>query len=102
MASSHVWSHGQGGRPEAHASGLDYWLHYRYCVVAQSHGCDADWLDTACIPEDRGLRLEAMGQINNIFRDSKLTVICDKDLIAIDVTDLSVELKRNLTVCNSS
>lgn len=96
MTISHVWSHGQGGRPEVHASGLNDCLHRRYCKIAQSHGCDSYWLDTVCIPEDRELRLEAIGQINNTFRDSRLTLICDKDIMAVDITNLTVELKETL------
>lgn len=39
MTISHVWSHGQGGRPEVHGSGLNYCLHLRYCLIARRHGC---------------------------------------------------------------
>lgn len=49
MAISHVWSHGQGGWPEA---GLNGCLHHQYASIARSQGCDSYWMDIACIPEN--------------------------------------------------
>lgn len=94
MAISHVWCHGQGGRPEKDESGFNECLHRRYSAIASSHGCDSYWMDTPCVPNDAGLRKEAIGEINNIFRDSGLTLVCDKDLMAIDIENPSLETKE--------
>lgn len=89
MAVSHVWSHGQGGRPENNPSnegtGLNSCLHKRFSLIARYYGCDSYWLDTACIPSDRKLRGKAIANINRIFADSKLTLVCDRDLMTIDI-----------------
>ena len=46
---------------------------------------DSYWIDTACIPKDHQLRREAISQINEIFASSRLTLVCDLDLMAIDI-----------------
>ncbi|TFA99586.1 hypothetical protein CCMA1212_008471 [Trichoderma ghanense] len=85
VAVSHVWSHGQGGRPEADGgTGLNSCLFRRYSRIAKTYGCDSFWMDTPCIPSDHFLRGEAIANINLIFATSKLTLVCDKDLMAID------------------
>lgn len=90
LAISHVWSHGQGGRPE---TGMNRCLHERYKFIARSMGCDSYWMDTPCIPTDHVLRREAILNINNIFAQSKATLICDRDLMDIEVNDeIPVEL----------
>lgn len=86
MAISHVWSHGQGGRPE---DGINICLHQRYCRLASSLGCETYWIDSACIPDDPQLRKEAIMTINDIFRDSKATIVSDQDLQSKAVTGLS-------------
>ena len=83
LAISHVWSHGQGGRPE---EGLNSCLHRRYRAIARSLDCNSYWLDAACIPDDRALRNEAIMKINQVFEDSKVTLICDRDIMSIDAT----------------
>ena len=45
LAVSHVWAHGQGGRPEI---GINSCLHQRYCTLARKLGCDSYWIDTTC------------------------------------------------------
>ena len=101
LAISHVWSHGQGGRSE---EGINACLHGRYIALADSLGCDSYWMDTPCIPEDHSLRREAISNINRIFADSKATLVCDRDLMAIGVEDLSIEVQESLlvtvTVCD--
>lgn len=102
LAVSHVWSHGQGGRPE---EGINVCLHHRYCRLAEDHGCDSYWIDTGCIPDDRILRIEAIRKINDVFQDSKITLICDKDLMEIDIPttiDLGVweTIIATLLVCD--
>ena len=91
LAVSHVWSHGQGGRPEL-GHGFNHCLHRRYVSIARSLGCDSYWMDTPCIPEEHKLRREAIENINQIFEQSKATVVCDKDLMGIDGSDLSMEV----------
>ena len=84
LAVSHVWSHGQGGRPE---DGLNLCLHYRYCQIAEDHLCDSHWIDTACIPNDKALRTEAIKKINEVFQNSMIALICDQDLMSLDVPE---------------
>lgn len=101
MAISHVWSHGQGGRPE---EGINVCLHERYCHLAKSFDCDSYWIDSSCIPSDKELRKEAIMTINDIFRDSKVTLISDMDLqsktVSVDsVKDLEILLSI-LLVCD--
>ena len=91
LAISHVWSHGQGGRPEA-GHGFNNCLHRRYISIARSLGCDSYWMDTPCIPKDHKLRRQAIENINYVFEQSKATLVCDKDLMDIDASDPSVEV----------
>lgn len=97
LAISHVWSHGQGGRPEA-GHGFNHCLHLRYVSIARSLGCDSYWMDTPCIPEDHRLRREAIESINQIFEQSRATVVCDRDLMDIDASHLSVEVRELILV----
>lgn len=104
MAISHVWSHGQGGRPESittptinqYRGGFNQCLHIRYKSIAQSFDCDSYWMDTPCIPEDHELRREAIRNINHVFADSKLTLICDKDIMQIDASNLTLEVQESI------
>ncbi|KAF4541548.1 Ankyrin repeat-containing protein [Lasiodiplodia theobromae] len=98
MAVSHVWSHGQGGRPEDPLSedggggtGFNSCLHRRYSSIAASRGCDSYWMDTPCIPQDHQLRSEAIREINTVFAQSRLTLVCDRDIMAIDVGEGEVD-----------
>ncbi|KAF2228424.1 hypothetical protein EV356DRAFT_581599 [Viridothelium virens] len=84
LAISHVWSHGQGGRP---STGINKCLHRRYVNLARKHGCKSYWIDTVCIPEDHDLRREAISHINDIFGNSKITLVCDRDLSSLSVPD---------------
>lgn len=101
MAISHVWSHGQGGRPE---DGINVCLHRRYCHLAKSFDCDSYWIDSSCIPDDHQLRKEAIMTINDIFCDSKVTLVSDKDLQSKNVSSKSMEdletLLSILLVCD--
>lgn len=85
LAISHVWSHGQGGRPEIDGTGLNGCLHIRYCHIARQFGCTSYWMDTPCIPQDHQLRSEAISHINEVFAKSKITLICDCDLMELEV-----------------
>lgn len=82
LAVSHVWSHGQGGNPD---QGFNECLHDRYSTIARDLGCDSYWIDAACIPSDAELRSAAIKTINPIFRNSRVTLICDKDIMDVDV-----------------
>ncbi|RDW59052.1 hypothetical protein BP5796_11976 [Coleophoma crateriformis] len=96
MAISHVWSHGQGGRPEIEESGLNRCLHERYVKIAHGYSCDSYWMDTPCIPKDRILRDEAIEHINSVFANSKLTLVCDRDLMSINVNEMSIALQESI------
>jgi hypothetical protein len=93
LAISHVWCHGQGGRPE---DGINRCLHARYVRLAQTLGCDSYWMDTTCIPDQHQLRKEAVTQINDIFASSKVVLVCDRDLIEIDATNMTLELQESI------
>ena len=96
LAISHVWSHGQGGRPE---TGMNRCLHNRFKSIATIMGCNSYWMDTSCIPTDHALRREAIANINNVFAESTATVICDRDLMQIEIErDNSVELREAILV----
>ncbi|OQV09081.1 hypothetical protein CLAIMM_13259 [Cladophialophora immunda] len=83
LAISHVWSHGQGGRPE---TGINTCLHQRYCRLARQFGCDTYWIDAAGIPSETTLRRQAIDSINEIFAAAKVTLIIDMDVQSVDVT----------------
>lgn len=85
MAISHVWAHGQGGRPE---DGINICLHRRYISLAGRFGCDSYWIDSACIPSEHSLRKEAILYINSIFGRSKAVIISDKDVQQIPIKDI--------------
>jgi len=95
LAISHVWSHGQGGRP---STGINSCLHLRYAEIARRHNCDSYWIDTVCIPEDHIRRRQAIKEINGIFGTSKVTLVCDRDLMKIDVADLTIQIAESLLV----
>lgn len=108
LAISHVWSHGQGGRSdhdaEGHHSqgvaptvtGFNACLHRRYANLAEYFGCDSYWMDTPCIPEEEPLRSECIRNINWIFTNSKVTLVCDQDLMKIDITALNMEVRESI------
>ncbi len=92
LAISHVWSPGQGGRPE---TGMNYCLHERYKSIARSIGCDSYWMDTPCIPTDHVRRREVIMNINKIFAQSKATFVCDRDLMEVELDDnVSVKFRE--------
>lgn len=96
LAVSHVWTHGQGGRPE---DGMNSCLHRRYASIARSFGCDSYWMDTPCIPQDHELRRKSIARINDVFAQSKATLVCDTDMMHIDVTHLTLELRESILAC---
>lgn len=105
LAISHVWSHGQGGRPETEITdpkkgkmkgGVNQCLHERYTKIAQQVGCDSYWIDTACIPFDEQLRKEAISKINRVFKQSKVTLICDRDIQEMVISNLTTAGKETI------
>ncbi|EAW14555.1 HET domain protein [Aspergillus clavatus NRRL 1] len=101
MAVSHVWSHGQGGRPE---TGFNICLHRRYTELARTLGCTSYWMDSPCVPTDSELRTEALGQINDNFSNSKVTLLVDRDIMEIDIHPLTLQAQEailaTLVVCD--
>ncbi|KAL4920476.1 hypothetical protein BDW62DRAFT_6346 [Aspergillus aurantiobrunneus] len=101
MAVSHVWSHGQGGRPEA---GFNSCLHRRYTALARALDCTSYWMDTPCVPTDRTLRAECIGQINANFENSKVTLLADRDIMEIAIHPRTLDAEQAilaaLVVCD--
>lgn len=104
---SHVWSHGQGGRPDnigPEGTGFNLCLHRRYADLATSLGCESYWMDTPCIPSERELRWECVAQITRIFATSGKTIICDRDIMAIDISNPAINVYESviatLLVCD--
>lgn len=104
---SHVWSHGQGGRPDhagSEGTGFNLCLHRRYADLAVSLGCVSYWMDTPCIPSERELRWECISQITHVFATSAKTLICDRDIMTIDISTHSIasyeSLLASLLVCD--
>lgn len=94
LAISHVWSHGQGGRPDS--TGFNSCLHNRYADLAKSFDCDSYWMDTPCIPSEKALRTACINNINKIFTESKVTLVCDQDIMNIDIGKLTMGLKESI------
>ncbi len=94
LAISHVWSHGQGGRPDT--TGFNACLHHRYADLAIFFNCDSYWMDTPCIPSEKKLRAECIDNINKIFTESKVTLVCDRDIMTIDISNLTIRLRESL------
>lgn len=104
---SHVWSHGQGGRPDnvgSEGTGFNVCLHRRYVNIATSLGCKSYWMDTPCIPSEKELRWECVSQITSIFATSGKTIICDRDIMDIDISNPTVHAYESvlatLLVCD--
>lgn len=97
LAVSHVWIAGMGGRPE---DGMNSCLHKRFSNIAKQLGCESYWMDTPCVPAESELRKKAIRAINGVFARSAATIVCDRDLMDIDVEncDFSSESPDELTV----
>jgi hypothetical protein len=64
-------------------------------------------MDTPCIPglhENQALRTDEINKINWVFTTSKITLLCDRDIMEIDASDLTLELQESvlaaLLVCD--
>lgn len=106
---SHVWSHGQGGRPDnghPEGTGFNLCLHRRYAELATLLGCESYWMDTPCIPSEKDLRWECITNITSIFAMSYKTIICDRDIMAMDISYPTVQVYERilatLLVCDWS
>lgn len=56
-------------------------------------------MDTPCIPTDHVLRREAIMNINKIFAQSKATLVCDRDLMEVEIDDnVSVEVRELILI----
>ena len=55
-------------------------------------------MDTPCIPAHHFLRNEAISNINRVFEQSKATLVCDRDLMEIDVGALSMALRESILI----
>ena len=96
LAISHVWSHGLGGRPE---TGMNRCLHDRFQEIATSMECDTYCMNTPCIPTDHILPREAISNINKVIAESKATLVCDRDLMEVDVEEeISIKLRESILV----
>ncbi|MCJ1375298.1 hypothetical protein MMC20_006533 [Loxospora ochrophaea] len=96
---SHVWSHGQGGRPDnvpLEGTGFNACLHRRYAALANSMGYQSYWMDTPCIPSERDLRWECIANITRVFTISEATIVCDRDLLNVDVSDPTIETREQI------
>jgi len=94
LAISHVWSHGQGGRPDT--TGFNACLHRRYTKLALYFKCDSYWMDTPCIPNEKALRAECIDFINKIFAQSMVTLVCDRDIMSVDISSLTMDLRESI------
>lgn len=90
-----TFSSGQGGRPE---TGFNQCLHQRYSDIARSLDCSSYWIDATCIPNDHQLRGEAIENINDTFMNAKVMLVCDKDVMTLDVSNLTTSVCETLLV----
>ena len=97
VAISHAWIAGMGGRPER---GMNACLHERFSAIVTQLGHASYWMDTPCIPWDLKLRKEAIQNIENVFDMSSAAVVCDRDIMSVDISsaDFEVEDASDVTV----
>ena len=86
---------GQGGRPE---TGFNECLHHRYTRIARSLSCKSYWIDATCIPSDHQLRADAIAKINEVFARAKIMLVCDKDIMQLDCSRLTISICEILLV----
>jgi hypothetical protein len=53
-------------------------------------------MDTPCIPDQHQLRKEAVSQINGSFATSKPVLVCDRDIMQIDATRMTLQLQESI------
>lgn len=61
-------------------------------------------MDTPCIPSEPDLRWDCIANITRVFTLSQVTLMCDRDIMSIDITDTGIEtyekLLATLLVCD--
>lgn len=85
IAFSHVTAHGREGSPD---DGIPRCWHEQCAAISTELGGKSYWIDNSCIPgeeEHQPVRKKIIDEINDIFSTSKAVVICDKDLMDIDI-----------------
>ena len=55
-------------------------------------------MDTVSIPQNHQLRREAISNINTVFLDSCAVLVCDRDLMQVDVSNVTLPLLESLLV----
>ena len=53
-------------------------------------------MDTTCIPDDHLLRAESISKINEVFMNAKIMLVCDKDIMEIDISNLTTAVCETL------
>ena len=61
--------------------------HEKFCALARKSGCDSYWTDSVCLPVEKTARKRAMESVNSVFENSKLTVVCDGDIMTLDKSE---------------
>lgn len=66
--------------------GLRYSIcwHKMFCALARENACNSYWVDTVCVPSSNPARKRTMGWVNSVFEKSKLTVIVDSSIMALE------------------
>jgi len=86
-----------------HLRGINACLHEKYYSLTLKLDCDSYWINIACLPTDWVFRKQAMELVNSVFEGSKLTLICDRDIMSLEApkdkeTDISSMEKLLATV----
>ena len=55
-------------------------------------------MDTVSVLENHQLCREAISNINTIFLDSRVVLVCDRDLMQVDVSNVALPLLESLLV----
>lgn len=55
-------------------------------------------MDATCIPTSHRLRAEAITNINHVFMQAKVMLVCDRDIMQIDISDLTCSTCETLLV----
>ena len=55
-------------------------------------------IDATCIPDNHQLRREAIANINTVFMNAKLMLVCDKDIMKLDASNLNTSTCETLLI----
>lgn len=94
-------NNGQASSPGPHqdrdyTGGFNSCLHDRFKRVAIKLSCSSYWMDTPCIPRDHKLRKDEIAHINSVFLESKVTLVCDRDIMMMDLADPDLETMESI------